>query len=480
MKSSKSRACLRLAAAALVAVLASCGGGGGGGSTTLGNGSGSGSGSTIATPTTNAAQIVVDSGPVAVTCTTQEQSNGCTVGQAIGTVNIAFVTVNVCLPGTTTCQSIDHVMVDTGSSGLRLMASAFTSVASTNYSQVQTNSSGLYECEQFADGFTWGSVRVADVKIAGETASSQNIQIVGDSSSGTPPSACSGTGTELDDAFAFGANGVLGVGLFINDCITGYTCPTGQNLYFYFNCSSISSSTSTPSTCTESTATATQQVANPVASFTTDNNGVIVELPSVVAGGATTATGSLVFGINTETNNTTAQQAVYLANSGAVTTAQNFAGDFFSTLTNTGGFGGTGTPWGNSFFDSGSNGIFLPGTSIPCDNTYGWFVPSSTLALSANLQGETGASAATGTVGTLTFTIASMNTLFATTNAAFDDLGGPTSTCSNGTGTGTSTADNGGIDWGLPTFYGRNIYVGLETNSITINGTAYSAPLWAF
>src|SRR5664279_4686320 len=37
-------------------------------------------------------------------------------------VNGAFVTLSVCAPGTSTCQTIDHVLVDTGSVGLRLLA----------------------------------------------------------------------------------------------------------------------------------------------------------------------------------------------------------------------------------------------------------------------------------------------------------------------------------------------------------------------
>ena len=39
-------------------------------------------------------------------------------------VNTAFITINVCMPGGTfsQCQKIDHIEVDTGSMGLRLLA----------------------------------------------------------------------------------------------------------------------------------------------------------------------------------------------------------------------------------------------------------------------------------------------------------------------------------------------------------------------
>jgi len=65
-------------------------------------------------PTANVAAMIVDGGPVVN-------------GMPIGTINQAYVTITVCIPGTSTCQNIDHVWVDTGSAGLRLITSAFTS-----------------------------------------------------------------------------------------------------------------------------------------------------------------------------------------------------------------------------------------------------------------------------------------------------------------------------------------------------------------
>src|SRR5271170_3523533 len=38
----------------------------------------------------------------------------------------AFTSVTVCVPGTSTCQTVDNVLVDTGSSGLRILSSALT------------------------------------------------------------------------------------------------------------------------------------------------------------------------------------------------------------------------------------------------------------------------------------------------------------------------------------------------------------------
>ena len=97
-------------------------------------------------------------------------------GPANSYFNGAFTSVTLCTPGTSTCQTIDGVLVDTGSTGLRVLSSALT-VGLTQ----QTDSSGapLTECAQFLDGFTWGPVQAADVKLAGEQASGVPVQVIG-------------------------------------------------------------------------------------------------------------------------------------------------------------------------------------------------------------------------------------------------------------------------------------------------------------
>ena len=63
-------------------------------------------------PTLNTLALTVDSGPAA----------------ASGQINHAYVAVKVCVPGSQTqCASIDHVLLDTGSSGLRLVQSVLVS-----------------------------------------------------------------------------------------------------------------------------------------------------------------------------------------------------------------------------------------------------------------------------------------------------------------------------------------------------------------
>ena len=55
--------------------------------------------------------------------------------------------------------------------------------------------------------------------------------------------------------------------------------------------------------CARTAVPLAQQVANPVAKFAVDNNGVIVQMPPMPDTGAPSATGTLVFGIGTQSNN---------------------------------------------------------------------------------------------------------------------------------------------------------------------------------
>jgi hypothetical protein len=133
-------------------------------------------------------------------------------------INTLYTTVTICVPGTTTCQTIDNIQVDTGSYGLRVLASVLTlslPVASA------TDGNSLVECTQFVDGYSWGPVATADLEVAGEKASSLPVQVIGSSSFTNVPTDCSSTGTAEDTVASFGANGILGIGVFEQDCGQG-------------------------------------------------------------------------------------------------------------------------------------------------------------------------------------------------------------------------------------------------------------------
>ena len=58
--------------------------------------------------------------------------------------------------------------------------------------------------------------------VSGVTAKNVNIHLIGATSAGSPPAACTGkTENTVND---FGANGILGVGPFVNDCNSSGDC----------------------------------------------------------------------------------------------------------------------------------------------------------------------------------------------------------------------------------------------------------------
>jgi hypothetical protein len=407
---------IRLTIAALIiAAMAACGGGG----STLGS---SGSGGKITGSGSNVTPLIVNVGPAA------------------NAVNTAYTSITLCSPGSiTNCQTIDGIEVDTGSSGLRILASVLTISL-----PIQTDGSGnsLAECTQFVNAYSWGPIALADLTVSGESAHSLPMQVIGDPNFATVPAACSGTsGIQEDTVAAFGANGVLGVGPFAQDCGAG--CAGSSTPGFYYACSSATQ-------CVETKLALASQIQNPVARFPTDNNGVIIELPAVASGGAGSVTGSLVFGVDTQSNNTSGNATVLQLDpaSGMLTVQLN------------------GVINGSSFLDTGSNGLYFTDSSLTqCTDTpnLGFYCPSSTQSFTATLVAYT-ASGTGGNQKSATFNVANTDTLLANfpTEVAFSNLGGTFPTPNS-------------VDLGLPFYYGHNIYEVLENASSSVAAGPYVA-----
>jgi hypothetical protein len=354
-------------------------------------------------PSANVLPVIVDGGP-----------NGLSV-------NTPFVSVTVCQPGTATCQTVDHVLVDSASYGLRLAASAMDPRLSLP--AVLTGAGvPVGECAHFASGFAWGSVRRADIHLAGELASNLPLQVIGDSAAAfaTVPSACSSTGPDF--GASAGVNGILGVGVFREDCPA---CTVSAAPNVYFSCST--------GGCRSTAMPVSSQVSNPVAAFAVDNNGLALILPNVPPGGVATLSGSLVFGIGTQSNNQLGAATVFSVNS---------QGNFSTRY--------KGVTYSASFIDSGSNAFFFADPGIPVCS--GFYCPQAPLALSAVNTSSTGVSS------TVNFTVEGLAAGVAAQNIGAD-LGVPQS-----------------FDWGLPFFFGRTVFVAL-TGASTPKG---AGPYWAY
>lgn len=372
-------------------------GGGGASASASGNGN-SAALAPSATPAGTVLTISVNSGP-----TGQLQ-------------NVVTASVTVCVPGTTSGQTIQNVQVDTGSSGLRLPASAVTMALPT---VLAASSGGDQECAGFADGVVWGAVATADVKLAGESAAAVSIQLIQDKAvSPGVPAACSAQGAPEDRlTYLCASNGSCSLAVMSLTMIS----LTMMSL--------------------------TAQVSNPAAIFAQDNNGVILRLPMIAASGTPSAAGSLIFGIGTQANNSQA--------------------GIFTAL-----YRGTTLP--NRFFDNGSPGLNLDDTAIPvcpcagvAGDLSGFHCPGPATALSAlpisvTITGSNGVSAAvTASVANAQF----LDTQVAATSLnAFDELAGP-----------AGATLPGAFDFGMPLFVGKRVHTGFEQRTSSAGTRSFFA-----
>ena len=392
------------ACAALCVAMISCGGGGGGSLSPA-----------PPPPSSNVASVSVDIGP----------SND--------SVNTLFTSVTLCVPGTTTCQTIDHIQIDTASIGLRILAPVLTLGL-----PVQTAADGntLAECTVFADGYSWGPIAQADVQIAGESAPSLPIQVIGVAGFTAVPADCASSGPTAEDSVAtFGANGILGIGVFIQDCGSG--CVSSTNAPFYYSCTS--------SACQPTAVPLASQVTNPIHGFAADNNGSIIQLPTVASAGAVNVTGSLIFGIDTQSNNASGTETVLNVDPNFGYLGAVFDGQTLS----------------QSFIDSGSNGNFFNDSNIlQCTETdlTTFYCPASELNLSTTLQGVNGTSVVVDFVAGNAQSMLTNEPTF----AAFPELSG-------------TNPLPGSFDFGLPFFYGRRVATALETMTTAVGTGPYIA-----
>lgn len=376
-----------------------------------------------------------------------------------GFVNMIYTTVTVCQHGTKTCVAIPNVQVDTGSVGLRLLPSALGSVALT---QIVVGGQALQECIQFGDtSYTWGPMELADVDIAGESASSVPVQILGGNNL-TVPSDCLAmpvnsslpNGGDIDTFQTVGANGILGIGDGQVDC--GGFCEgiaQGETItgYPYYICPG--------GTCDTVSVATTEQAANPVAAFTSsDRNGVLIAFPSIGATGATTVSGTMSFGIATQADNALGNATIYsLDECGDFPTVTYNGIAYTDTSCNETGSGLGG------FLDTGSTGLYVSDSSTlnflgisdcaqgTAGNGFYCVSPGPTATLSNVAISGNGVGS-----GSTSLIIYNATTLLSTNNVVFNDLGSDS---------GTSPATDF-FDFGAPFFMGRTIFIGIAGEAV--------------
>jgi len=374
-----------------------------------------------------------------------------------GNANMLYATVTVCAPGDPIkCQTIDHVLVDTGSFGLRILASKVKQLGLPPVDLSPNSQAPIWECLQFVIGGLWGAIVRADVGLGQQWATNIPVQLIQDDSS-APIQATNDclTGSNnqvLSSASQLGANGILGIGSVDVDC--GSQCDTGGNSSGFVRYYSCPLGASSSLACTPTAVHLNYQVQNPVYALPNGyNNGVVLALPSVTGLGAGVVHGELILGVDSLPNNTLGSSATRI-NLG---TNPNSA----SYLSITTQFGGK--TYLDSYLDTGTNGLFFDSPTA-IDKCLPWYCPKSQLSFSAILSDGDIPSQNQVTVS---FNVGTGITL--PTYYAFGDLAGP-----QPTNAVTSSAAFSTFAWGLPFFYGKRVALSIWDLSSGSAGPWYS------
>ena len=353
----------------------------------------------------------------------------CKAGGTAGANNAPqtpYISIKICSPDNpSNCQIIDHIEVDTGSSGLRIAYEALSPALRSGKRQLPLVSSGggtLTECETYVSSFAYGPIVRADIFIAGEKAANTKIQIFGHPRYPVPRNCRQQGGLDLHSAQIFGANGLIGVSFEELDDFT-----------LYYNCQSNTSQ------CVQNSKF--PGIPNTVRQFAKNNNGVVLSLPALATPDSLDpVAGTLTFGVSTQANNTPGTKTLTLINDG---TASDRSGTFDAKV---------GSVWYMGYIDSGTDTVYFfddldPAlTACPANGQYaGFYCPAKPQNLVFNLA-DTGTKK---TKGTFNYTVANASIALASSPFAYTNIGGISSSSSN--------LDNA-MAFGLSVFFGKNMY----------------------
>jgi hypothetical protein len=411
----------------------------------------------------NNLQVVVDSGP-----TVTDGFSSSKLFQA----NILYATVTVCAlgarpagPQPEKCVVIDHVQVDTGSVGLRLLATAKVKQLGLLPIQLDANATAgsvagqAWEYFEFVIGGLWGPTAVADVGLGDQWVSAARVQLIQEDNAHAAikvakicsPQPC----TTLDSVSSLGSNGILGIGNMPLDC--GLTC-LGPNTMYYSCPVEATSATQ----CNSASVGESQQIDNPVFGLPNGkNNGVVLALPAVTGLGAGVVLGELIFGINSQDTQSDnyldpAAKRIHLG-----TDWLNSSESYLNITTLY-----DGKSYSNSYLDTGTNGLFFDSATVIARCSPDWYCPKRLLSLPATL---TDGDLLRRNQISVTFFVG--DALFTSGYYAFGDLAGPQPTSSAVASTPYSS-----FSWGLPFFYGKRVF--LSNWDLTSQDLQYSSGPW--
>jgi hypothetical protein len=157
--------------------------------------------------------------------------------------------------------------------------------------------------------------------------------------------------------------------------------------------------------------------------------------------GAATVTGSLIFGVDTQSNNQSGTQTVVFVNPNNVQLTMTYNGRLLN----------------DSFIDSGTNGIYFTDSILPtCTDAPVFYCPTSTQNLMVSIEKQGG-----GTIAE-PFSVVNADTL-TTAIAAYPGLAG------------TNSIGTNSFDWGLSFYYGRRVATVIAGKSTSVGNGPYIA-----
>ena len=348
------------------------------------------------------------------------------------TINGPCVSVTICSPtNPTSCQTIDDILIDSGSVGLRIFSSELNSSLRNSLPAESINNQPIANCVGYGDlSVNWGPVAIANISLGNESTTKSIPILLIDASYIDNGAAClqnynsTGQTFHLQTSPAdFRYNGILGVASRVYDNVTDY-----------FSCTNSSCSKSPTIKDNNS-----QLLANPIAFLPKSyESGITFKFPVIGNRGAINAVGYAVFGVGSNKDNTFESDVKIYPISNCT--------DVFICMPTT----LEGSSIEHGFLDTGSNFFYFNDANIK-KNNYGYYIPSSIITLSP----------INNSIPT-NINIANYDIITKTRNTSFNN-------------NGVKTDDNI-LDYGLPFFFGKTIYICFA--GMTCNGIA--GPYWAF
>lgn len=351
-----------------------------------------------------------------------------TVRTPHGGFNRMVVDVTVCFPGTGRCATIDNIMVDTGSIGLRLQATALPEALRLP-AATGPDRQPMGECLRFVSSNAWGKLHRADIRLGGMLAADIAVQVIEQGDTPDRPSSCERSGGQPT------ANGTLGVGPHPTEC--GPDCIESPVHPRFFECAD-GRCVAIPGRIDMA-----YQLPNPVSRFQNHNNGLVFDLPSTPPGGAQQVTGTLTFGVGTASNNQIGQARVLHLRRGGL----------FTTL-----FEGAAYP--GSYIDSGTETYAFASDRLPrCDR------PSPGYCLSPEQRLEAVTVGADDARIPVAFKVGDYQRMRDRRLGAYDAAA-------------TTSHTTQSFVWGLPFFLGRRVV--LVTEGQGVPGRSDKGPFYAY